>query len=289
MQALLDDTIEADTQVADVTRTRYATGIDTEVAVAQAEQTLEAARVQATNAGVLRAQYEHAIATLLGVPATEFAIPRRAVLATPPSIPTGTPSQLLERRPDVASAERKMAQANAVLGIGYAAYFPTLTLTGSAGFASSALGTLLSWPSRVWALGASLSETLFDGGLRSATIDQDRALYNATVAGYRQTVLTAFQQVEDGLSQTRILADVIAQQQALVASAQRAFRRLEKVRYETGVDPVSESHDAAKTILLGGAKQACSSRTRSVQQMTATVSLVEALGGGWNVSELPST
>jgi NodT family efflux transporter outer membrane factor (OMF) lipoprotein len=283
MQELLDATVQADQQILDVARTQLETGLGTEVAVAQAEQTLQAARVQATNAAILRAQYEHAIATLLGIPATSFSLPKRAMLTEPPAIPTGTPSQLLERRPDIAAAERRMAQANATIGIGYAAYFPTLTLTGVGGFASSALDLLFTWPSRVWSLGAQVSETLFDGGLRRATIDQDIATYNADVALYRQTVLTAFQQVEDYLSQTRILSQVIEAQKQSVILAQRALE-LERVRYETGVDPYLNLMTQQTTLLA--AQQALV--TLKVQQMTAVVLLIEALGGGWEKSSLVS-
>jgi NodT family efflux transporter outer membrane factor (OMF) lipoprotein len=283
LQALLDATVAADAAILELTRELYATGIGTDVAVVQAEQTLEAARVQATGAGILRAQYEHAIATLLGVPATQLTIPKRAWLASPPAIPSGAPSQLLERRPDIAAAERQMAQANAVIGVGYAAYYPTLTLSGSGGFASSAVKTLFSWPNRVWSLGANLAETLFDGGLRGATIDQAVASYNATVAGYRQTVLTAFQQVEDFLAQGRILPQEIEQQRRMVALAQQAFD-LEKVRYETGIDPYLNLM-TQQTILLSAQQTLVSLR---VQEMTSAVQLVEALGGGWNRSELPT-
>jgi NodT family efflux transporter outer membrane factor (OMF) lipoprotein len=282
LQELLDSTVRADEQIFNITRSLYDTGIGTEVAAVQAEQTLQAARVQATNVKVLRAQYEHAIATLLGVPATDFSIPTRAQLATPPPIPTGTPSQLLERRPDIAAAERAMAQANAIIGIGYAAYYPTLTLTGSAGFASSALSSLFTWPSFVWSVGASVSQTVFDGGVRRATVDQFIAQYNATVAGYRQTVLAAFQQVEDFLSQTALLSEVIAEEKQNVALAQKAFE-LEKSRYETGLDPYLDLM-TQQTILLGTQQSLVSFQ---VQEMTAVVLLVQALGGGWDRADLP--
>jgi NodT family efflux transporter outer membrane factor (OMF) lipoprotein len=283
LQELLDSTVEADARVLEATQALYETGIGTEVAVAQAEQTLLAVRAQATNAGILRAQFEHAIATLLGVPATTFTIPKRAWLASPPSIPTGAPSQLLERRPDIAAAERQMAAANALIGVGYAAYYPTLTLSASAGFSSNALQTLFSWPSRVWSLGAGLSETLFDGGLRKATVDQYVASYNANVAGYRQTVLTAFQQVEDSLSQTRILATEVEQQKQVVALAQQAFE-LEQARYDTGLDPYL-------TLMIQQAVLLSAQQTLvnlQVQGMTSSVLLVQALGGGWNKSDLPT-
>ncbi|MEI9952829.1 MAG: efflux transporter outer membrane subunit [Pseudomonadota bacterium] len=283
LQELLDSTVEADTRILEATQALYATGIGTDVAVAQAEQTLLAVRTQAINAGILRAQYEHAIATLLGVPATTFTIPKRASLASPPAIPTGAPSQLLERRPDIAAAERQMAQANALIGVGYAAYYPTLTLSASAGVSSNALQTLFSWPSHVWALGAGLSETLFDGGLRRATIDQYVASYNADVAAYRQTVLSAFQQVEDSLSQTRILATEIEQQKQVVALAQEAFD-LEKARYDTGLDAYLALM-TQQTLLLSARQTLVNLQ---VQAMTSTVLLVQALGGGWNKSDLPT-
>ena len=277
LEALLDATVVADAKIYDVTQVQFDTGIGTQVAALQAEQTLQTARVQATNTGILRTQYEHAIATLLGVAATDFSMPICARLGKPPAIPIGTPSQLLERRPDIAAAERMMAQANATIGIGYAAYYPTLTLSASGGFASSALSTLFSWPSRVWSIGASLSETLFDGGLRRATIDQYVAQYNANVASYRQTVLTAFQQVEDQLSASSILATEIEQQQRLVELAQQALE-LETTRYETGVDPYLNLM-TQQTILLGAQQTLVQ---LEVLSMTSTVSLVQALGGGWN-------
>ncbi len=283
LQDLYDATVRTDQQILDLARAQLESGIGTEVAVAEAEQTLQTARVQATGAAILRAQYEHAIATLLGVPATSFSIPKRGLLTAPPTIPTGTPSQLLERRPDVAAAERQMAQANAVIGIGYAAYFPTLTLTGVGGVASAALETLFTWPHRLWSIGASVSETLFDAGLRRATIDQSIATYNANVALYRETVLMAFQQVEDYLSETRILSQMIEQQRQTVAFAQRAFD-LERVRYETGVDPYLNLMTQQTTLLA--AQQALV--TLQVQQMTSAVLLVEALGGGWDRSGLDS-
>lgn len=283
LQDMLDATVKADEQILDATVGQYETGLVPAITVAQAQQTLQFARVQATNAGILRAQFEHAIATLLGVPATDFTIPKRALLATPPPIPTGTPSQLLERRPDVAAAERLMAQANAVIGIGYAAYYPTLLISATGGFASTVLENLFTWPSRFWSIGTSLSETLFDAGLRRATIDQSIAIYNANVASYRQTVLTAFQQVEDFLVQLRILSHEIEQQEELVIFAQTALD-LEKVRFETGLDPYITLMIQQTTLLA--AQQTLI--LLQVQLMTTAVSLVEALGGGWDVSELPT-
>ncbi|MDB4952729.1 MAG: Heavy metal efflux outer membrane protein CzcC family [Myxococcales bacterium] len=283
LQVDLDATVAANEQIVALTRSRFTAGIDSEVVVVQAELTLQNSRVQATNAAILRTRFEHAIATLIGVPATELTLPRRALHAVPPPIPTGTPSQLLERRPDIAAAERQMASANAVIGLGYAAYYPLITLTGDVGFASAAIDTLFSWPSRIWSIGANLAETLFDGGARRATIDQAIASYNASVANYRQTVLVAFQQVEDNLAATRILAAEVKQQRTAVELALRAFE-LERERYEKGLDPYINL--AVQQTALLAARQALVSLES--QQMTSAVLLVEALGGGWTRSALPT-
>jgi outer membrane protein TolC len=183
----------------------------------------------------------------------------------------------------VAAAERTMAAANASIGIAHAAYYPNLSLTGQAGFESSAIGDWLSWPSRFWAVGASLSETLFDAGLRHATVQQYVAAYNADLAGYRQTVLTAFQQVEDSLAEVRILSKEIEQQQDAVNSAQK-YLKLEESRYETGIDPYIDVLIAQTTVL--GDLQTLNSL--KVQQMTSAVALIQSVGGGWDVSQLPS-
>jgi NodT family efflux transporter outer membrane factor (OMF) lipoprotein len=283
LEESLAATVKADQQIAELTRLQLTAGLATEIAVVQAELTLRTARVQATNAGILRAELEHAIATLLGVPATDFTVPRRGLTAKPPRIPTGTPSQLLERRPDIAAAERQMASANAVIGLGYTAYYPLITLTGSAGFESSALHGLFDWPSRIWALGASVAETVFDGGARRANLDQAVAAYRASVASYRQTVLAAFQQVEDDLAAIRILAGEVADQRAVVELAQKAFE-LEKARYEKGLDPYIDL--ALQQTALLAAQQTLVSLESS--QMAFAVALVEALGGGWDRSELPT-
>jgi NodT family efflux transporter outer membrane factor (OMF) lipoprotein len=284
LQALLDATVKADEELLELAKTRYDVGTDTEVSVQQALQTLESTRASATNLGVLRAQYEHAIATLLGKSATDFSIPVKPLTAQPPAIPTGTPSQLLERRPDIAAAERQMASANAVIGIGYAAYYPTLTLSATGGFSSSVISKLLNATSRVWSIGPSISETVFDAGLRRATIEQYIATYNADVASYRQTVLTAFQQVEDDLAQTRLLWTEIQQEQAAVTAAQKAYD-LEKARYETGLDPYLNLL-TTQTALLSTQQTLVDTQ---VQHMAGAVLLIEALGGGWDVSQLPNT
>jgi NodT family efflux transporter outer membrane factor (OMF) lipoprotein len=210
-------------------------------------------------------------------------LPVKPLTTAPPPIPVGTPSHLLERRPDIASAERQMAEANATIGVGYAAYYPSLTLGITGGFSSSTIGKLFTAPSRFWSIGPAVSETIFDAGLRRATVEQYVATYNASVANYRQTVLTAFQQVEDYLTQTHLLSQQIGQQQQAVAAAERAHE-LQNVRYETGIDPylnvltTQTSLLAAQQTLLG----------LKVQQMSSAVLLIEALGGGWDVSQLPS-
>jgi NodT family efflux transporter outer membrane factor (OMF) lipoprotein len=201
----------------------------------------------------------------------------------PPPIPIGVPSELLERRPDIAASERNMAAANAEIGIAYTAYYPSLTLSASGGFESSQLANLVTWPSRFWSIGGSLSETIFDAGLRRATVDQFIATYNAAVASYRQTVLAAFQQVEDNLAAVRILSQQIQQQQQAVASAE-TFLRLEMGRYETGIDPYIDVVIAQTTLLTNQQLLV----TAQVAQMTASVQLIAALGGGWDKSQLPT-
>jgi NodT family efflux transporter outer membrane factor (OMF) lipoprotein len=284
LQKIFDDTVGADQKAYDLTRGLYETGIDDEISVVEAETTLRSAQAGATNVGIARAQYEHAIAMLVGKSASDFSIPVKPMTVAPPPIPVGVPSELLERRPDVAAAERTMAQANAAIGIAYAAYYPNLTLSGDGGFESSSFSHWLSWPSRFWSVGASLSETIFDAGLRRATVQQYVATYNADLAGYRQTVLTAFQQVEDGLAEVRILSKEIQQEQQAVNSAQ-AFLKLEQARYDTGIDPYIDVLVAQTTVLAD--QQTLNSL--QVQQMTYAVALVEALGGGWDRSQLPSS
>jgi NodT family efflux transporter outer membrane factor (OMF) lipoprotein len=284
LQQIYDDTVKADQDQYELTRSLYDAGIDDQISVVQAETTLRSAQAGATNVGVARAQYEHAIAVLLGWTASNFSIPVKPMTVAPPPIPIGVPSELLERRPDVAAAERTMAEANAAIGIAYAAYYPNLTLTGSAGFESSSFSKWLSWPSRFWSVGASIPETIFDAGLRRSTVQQNVAIYNADLASYRQTVLTAFQQVEDSLAEVRILSKEIQQQQQAVDSAQ-TFLKLEQARYDTGVDPYIDVLIAQVTVLadqqtLNGLQ---------VQQMASSVALVEALGGGWDRSQLPTT
>jgi NodT family efflux transporter outer membrane factor (OMF) lipoprotein len=283
LQQVLDETVKADESVLEVTQGLYDTGLDNQVSLEQAKQTLESARATATNAHIARAQYEHAIATLLGKNATDFKVPVRPLVTAPPAIPVGTPSELLERRPDVAAAERQMAEANALIGIGKAAFYPTLTLSADGGFNNSSFIHWFSWPSRFFSIGPSISETVFDAGLRRATLDQYVATYNADLAGYRQTVLTAFQQVEDYLAETRILSEQIQQAQAATHSAELAFE-LEKNRYQTGLDPYVTLL-TTQTALLATRQSLVGAQ---IQQMSSVVLLVEALGGGWDKADLPT-
>ena len=283
LKQLLDQTVVAYQESLDLTRAQYETGIGTDEAVAQAEIQLKSTQAQDTNLGIARAQYEHAIALLVGQQASTFSIPPEPLKASPPSIPIGVPSQLLERRPDVAASERLMAQANAQIGVARAAYFPTLTLSAAGGFESSSVSDWLTWPSRFWSVGPTLAETLFDAGLRRATVQQYQAAYDQTVATYRQTVLTAFQQVEDNLAALRILAIQLQQQDDAVASSKR-FLNIATDRYKLGLDPYLDVI-TAQTAFLSNQQTAVSLR---MQQLTDSVQLIEALGGGWDAGELPS-
>jgi NodT family efflux transporter outer membrane factor (OMF) lipoprotein len=284
LQKIFDETVEADKKTYDLTKWLYDTGIDDQISVVQADTTLKSAEAGATNVGIARAQYEHAIAVLVGKAATNFSIPVKPMTTAPPPIPIGVPSELLERRPDIAAAERTMAEANAAIGIAYSAYYPTLTLTGEGGFESSSFAHWLAWPSRFWSVGSSLSETIFDAGLRRATVQQYVAIYNADLASYRQTVLAGFQQVEDSLAEVRILSKEIEQEQQAINSAQVSLK-LELGRYETGIDPYIDVLVAQTTLLAD--EQTLNSL--QVEQMTSAVALVEALGGGWDRSQLPDT
>jgi NodT family efflux transporter outer membrane factor (OMF) lipoprotein len=259
------------------------TGIDPPQAIPQAEEALADAEVAAIGIAANRAIYEHAIAMLIGKPASSFSMPVKALTTPVPAIPVGVPSQLLERRPDIAAAERTMAQANAVIGIGKAAYYPTLTLTGSSGLQSSTIGRLFTLPALFWSVGAAAAETIFDAGLRKATVDQYTATYNADVASYRQTVLVAFQQVEDYIGTLRVTSQQIERQSAAVHSGQ-TYVEMETARYETGIDPYLTLLSAQLTLL---ADQQTLVITR-VSEMLAAVQLIQALGGGWNASQLPS-
>jgi NodT family efflux transporter outer membrane factor (OMF) lipoprotein len=283
LQQILNLTVAAYEKSLELTRAQYETGVTTQLAVVQAQNNLQSAQSQATNLGVVRAQYEHAIAVLIGKIASDFSIPGRPLLTTPPAIPVGLPSQLLERRPDIAAAERSMAVANAQIGIARAAYFPNVALSATGGFESSTWKHLFDWPSRIWSIGPSVSETVFDAGLRRATVNQFIATYNANLAGYRQTVLLAFQQVEDALASLRILTQQIQQQHEAVESARVALN-LEMERYQAGLDPYINVVIEQNTLLA--AQQVLAQI--EIQRVVASVQLIEALGGGWDNSQLPT-
>lgn len=283
LKQLLDATVVAFQQTLNLTQTLNNTGIDSDQDVAQAETQLLTVQAQDTAVGIMRAQFEHAIAVLAGKPASTFSIPFNPLKENVPAIPFGVPSELLERLPQIAAAERSMAEANAVIGIAKAAYYPTLTITSSTGFQSSTVANLFSWPSFVWSVGGSLAETVFDAGRRRAVTEQARASYAQTVANYRQTVLTAFQTVEDNLVALRILAQQIKEQDAAVAAAQR-FLKLATNRYQVGVDSYLNVI-TAQTALLTDQQTALNIR---IQRMIDSVQLIIALGGGWDASTLPS-
>jgi NodT family efflux transporter outer membrane factor (OMF) lipoprotein len=283
LQQILNQAVTDEKKSLDYTQAQYDTGVGDYISVAEAKTTVEAAESSATNVGLLRAQYEHAIAVLLGKPPSDFSVPVKPMLYKPPTIPTGVPSQLAERRPDIAAAERTLAQENAIIGIGYGAFFPQVTISAAGGFQSSTLTSLFNWPSRVWSIGPSVAETIFDGWLYRAELHQYEAQYNADLATYRQTVLTAFQQVEDSMVATRTYSQQILRQQDAVKDG-RDYLNLELVRYNTGVDPYVDVV-IAETTLLNNEETL---NALQVEEMTSAVQLVQALGGGWDRSQLPT-
>jgi len=283
LKEVLDETVAAYQETLELTRSLYQGGLGNDESVAQAEAQLKAAQAQDTNLGILRAQYEHAIAVLTGQPPAAFSLPAEPLKQSPPSMPPGIPSELLERRPDIAAAERGVAQANAQIGFAKTAYYPTLLLSAAGGFANSSPADWFTWPSRFWSVGPSLAETIFDGGLRRATMDQYRAAYDSTVANNRETVLAAFQQVEDNLAALRLLSQDIEQQDAAVEAAARSLNEA-TTRYKAGLDPYLNVI-SAQTILLNDQQVAVNFR---MQQMVSSVQLIKALGGGWEVSQIPS-
>ncbi|HVZ82853.1 MAG TPA: efflux transporter outer membrane subunit [Terracidiphilus sp.] len=283
LQSILNETVDADQKALDAAQGAYDAGTGDYISVVEARSTLQSAKSSAVNVGLARAQYEHAIALLLGKVATDFSIPVRPMTYTPPPIPTGVPSQLAERRPDVAAAERTLAAANATIGIGYGAFFPQVTISASGGLESSTFKHLFDWPSRVWSIGPSTAETVFDGGLYRAELHQYEAQYNADLATYRQTVLTSFQQVEDALAATRIYSQQILRQQDAVKSSQE-FLDLETQRYNSGVDPYVDVVTAQTTLL----SSRVTLNTLEVEQMLSAVQLIQALGGGWDHGQLPT-
>jgi NodT family efflux transporter outer membrane factor (OMF) lipoprotein len=283
LQDLYNRTIEADRKALELTRALVETGIDSPEATAQAEVTLQNAEATGIGIATNRAIYEHAIATLIGKPASSFSMPVKNLATPVPAIPVGVPSQLLERRPDIAASERAIAQANAIIGVEKAAYYPTLNLTGAGGLQSSSIAKLFSLPALFWSLGASATQILFDAGLRNATVAQYTATYNANVAGYRQTVLTAFQQVEDYIASLRILSQQIAKQGSAIQAAQR-YLDIAMARYQTGLDPYLDVI-TAQTTLLSDQQTMVNLR---VSEMTAAVQLIQSLGGGWDTTQLPT-
>ena len=283
LQKILDDTVTADQKSLDYAQAQYTTGIGDYISVAEAQTTLSSAQAAARAVGLLRAQYEHAIAMLTGQIATDFSIPVRPLIYTPPAIPIGVPSQLLERRPDVASTERTLAAANATIGIGYGAFFPDVTISASAGVEAAIFKDLFGMPSRTWAIGPSVSQVIFDGGLYIAQLHQYEAIYNGDLANYRQTVLTAFQQVEDSLAATRVYSQEILREKEAVQAAED-YLNIEMERYNTGVDPYVDVMIAQNTLLAAQATL----NADQVSQMVSTVQLVQALGGGWDITQLPT-
>jgi NodT family efflux transporter outer membrane factor (OMF) lipoprotein len=283
LKEVFDSTVAAYQETLDMTQSLYRAGLDNDEAVAQAEAQLKAAQAQDTNLGILRAQYEHAIAVLTGQPASTFSLPANSSPENMPTIPVGIPSELLQRRPDIASAERGVAEANAQIGVAKAAYFPDMLLNATGGFGDSSVTSWFTWPSRFWSVGPSLAESIFDAGLRKATTEQYRATYDETVANYREIVLTAFQQVEDNLASLRILSVDIQQQDAAVEAAARSLHEA-TARYQAGLDPYLNVI-SAQTILLNDQQTAVNFRA---QQMVASVQLIKALGGGWDASQIPS-
>jgi len=279
---LLDDTVKAYTDNVQLTVGRFKGGVAPKADVAQAQTQLDSTRVQDTDVTVQRAQFEHAIAILIGKAPAEFSLATVPLNYQPPSTPIGLPSELLQRRPDIAAAERRVAEANQQIGISRAAYFPTVTLGGTAGFAGSQVSNWFGWPSGFWAVGPALAETLFDAGRRRASSESARANYDAAVAAYRQTSLTAFQEVEDNIAALRILENETQQQQQAVASSQESLQ-LSTNRYKGGVDTYLQVI-TAQTIELANERNAIDILRR---RLDASVLLIKALGGGWTVSNLP--
>jgi NodT family efflux transporter outer membrane factor (OMF) lipoprotein len=280
---LLDDTVKAYTDALQLTQNRFDGGAAPKSDVAQAQTQLDAAKVQDTDVTVARAEYEHAIAVLIGKPPAEFSLPPSSqVQLQLPVIPVGVPSTLLERRPDIAAAERRMAEANDQIGIARAAFFPTLTIGATGGFEGTTVTNWLNWPSRLWAVGPELSETLFDAGRRRATSTAAEANYDGTVATYRQTALNAFEEVEDNLAALRILEKEADQQHEATSSAKESLQLFTN-RYEGGVDNYLQVI-TAQTIALADERNDIDIQRR---RMDASVLLVKAVGGGWNSSQLP--
>ena len=282
-EQLLNSTVTQYEQALQLIENRYAGGLASELEVEQARTQLETTRAQAVDVGVARAQYEHAVAVLVGKPPASFSLAPLPLTMPPPPIPVGLPSELLERRPDIAAAERQMAAANAQIGVAKAAYYPNISLGATGGFESSAITTLLSGPSVLWSAGPSALFTVFDVGRRRAASDQAIAAYDQTVANYRQTVLTGFQQVEDNVAALRILEHEAQVQNTAVTAAEK-YLALANTRYTGGVTSYLEV-TTAQSAALSDEVTAVNILGR---RMVDAVTLVQALGGGWDRSSLPA-
>ena len=281
-EQLLNSTVKQYEQALELNQSRFEGGIASEVDVEQAKTQLQTTRAAAIDVGVLRAQFEHAVAILIGKPPAEFSLPPLPLNTPPPRIPVGVPSELLERRPDIAAAERRVAAANAQIGVAKSAYYPLVNLTGTGGFESSTITTLLTGPSGLWSVGLSALGTVFDGGRRRALNDQARAAYDFQVAAYRESVLVGFQQVEDNLAAARILENEAKVQDEAVAAAQRSLD-LSITRYKGGVTSYLEVTTAQTAALSNEVTQV----NILGRRMASTVLLIQALGGGWDRSSLP--
>ncbi|WP_176041384.1 efflux transporter outer membrane subunit [Burkholderia stabilis] len=281
LQKLLDDTVKSYEQSLKLTQNQYAQGVAARADVIQAQTQLQSAQATAIDNGVARAQYEHAVATLIGEPASTFSLPVNPLTAEPPITPVDVPSALLERRPDIAAAERRAAAANEQIGVAISAFFPTLTLSATGGVQSSVWSQLFTLPARFWTVGPQLAATLFDAGLRAAQTDAARATYDQDVAAYRLAVLTAFQDVEDNLASQRILAREIDVQRQAVDSAEHALAIVTN-QYKAGTVAYLNVLTAQTTAFTAQQKLA----TISGQRMTSSVGLVKALGGGWDAADM---
>jgi len=281
-EQLLNSTVTQYEQALELTQTRFEGGIASEVEVEQAKTQLQTTRAAAIDVGVLRAQYEHAVAILIGKPPAEFSLPPLPLTAPPPHLPISVPSELLERRPDIAAAERRVASANAQIGVAKSAYYPLVNLGASGGFESSSITSLLNGPSGLWSIGLSAVGTVFDVGRRRALTDQARAAYDFQVAAYRENVLSAFQQVEDNLAAVRILENEAKVQDEAVVAAQHSLD-LSITRYKGGVTSYLEVI-TAQSAALADEVTAVNILGR---RMASTVLLIQALGGGWERSSLP--
>ena len=281
---LLDTTVKSYEQYVQLTQDRYDGGVASMGDVALAQTQLETARAQLVDLGVQRAQFEHAIAVLAGKPPSDLSLPAAPNQSPPPASLVGIPSALLERRPDVAAAERQVAAANEQIGIAKAAFYPSLTFSASAGSVSTAVDDLLTWPSRFWSVGPQLAETLFDAGRRRAQVKVTEAAYDAAVANYRQTVLTAFEQVEDSLAQLRILAQEAEIVDRAVKAAEQSLA-ISTDQYRGGLTNYLQVI-TSQTSTLQNQRTAVDILTR---RMVASVSLIQALGGGWDASQVPSS